>query len=144
MRYCRCKPPSPETVEGIQVCATCGDQVPDRLTLLMLKWLAKIDSQQREIAQQQREILTWVEGQEESEEHQPDAGLLEPAELAKRLGKDRKWVYEHSEKLGAIRLGDGPKPRLYFDLALARERLAALAETNGAAQSTLRPSKRRR
>ena len=98
-RFCRCTSPSPQVVEGFQVCANCGDRLPDPLMLLIAK-------QQREIAQQQREILTRLEGLEEgSEERQPDSGLLEPAELAERLGKSRAWVYEHSEDLGAIRLG---------------------------------------
>jgi hypothetical protein len=53
--------------------------------------------------------------------------LLEASQLAERLGVSREWVYEHANELGAIRIGDGPKPRLRFDpeaaaAALARRR----------------------
>jgi hypothetical protein len=51
--------------------------------------------------------------------------LVDAAGLARVLGVDREWVYEHSDRLGAIRLGDGPRPRLRFELdravALFRE-----------------------
>ena len=131
MRYCRCQPPSPQNIEGLQICAECGDRVPDPLLLL--------------VAQQQAKILAKLTKLEEGrEERQPDTGLLEPAELAERLGKSRAWIYEHADELGAIRLGEGPRPRLLFDPELARERLAALAGRNGAAPSSPRPSKRRR
>jgi hypothetical protein len=45
--------------------------------------------------------------------------LVDAAGLARALGVDRDWVYEHSERLGAIRLGDGPRPRLRFEVARA-------------------------
>jgi hypothetical protein len=41
--------------------------------------------------------------------------LLDPKEVARRLGVSRDFVYEHSEELGAVRLGDGPRARLRFD-----------------------------
>ena len=49
-------------------------------------------------------------------EQRPGApGLVDAAELARRLGVTRAWVYEHATELGAIRLGSGPSPRLRFD-----------------------------
>lgn len=42
------------------------------------------------------------------------ARFLDAAALARELGVERDWVYEHAEQLGAIRLG-GPKGRLRFD-----------------------------
>lgn len=49
--------------------------------------------------------------------------LIEPpidaTELAQRLGVTRDWVYANATRLGAIKLGDGPKARLRFDLATA-------------------------
>jgi hypothetical protein len=60
--------------------------------------------------------------------HPPDSlRLLEASQLAHRLGVSREWVYEHATELGAITIGDGPKPRLRFDpdvadAALARRR----------------------
>jgi len=51
--------------------------------------------------------------------------LLAANELARRLGVSREWVYEHANELGVIAIGDGPKPRLRFDLQVAE---AAMAE----------------
>jgi hypothetical protein len=36
------------------------------------------------------------------------------AEVARRLGVSREWVYEHAEELGASRIGTGSRPRLRF------------------------------
>ena len=41
--------------------------------------------------------------------------LIDVAELARRTGLSRTWIYEHARELGAIRLGDGPKARLRFN-----------------------------
>lgn len=51
--------------------------------------------------------------------------LLAPSELARRLGVSREWVYEHATELGAIAIGDGPKPRLRFDPQTAEAAMAA-------------------
>jgi hypothetical protein len=54
-------------------------------------------------------------------------GLVNAAEVARVLGVDRDWVYEHGERLGAIRLGDGPRPRLRFEVGRAVESFARLS-----------------
>jgi hypothetical protein len=41
--------------------------------------------------------------------------LLSAAQVAERFNVDRDWVYAHADRLGAMRLGTGPKPRLRFD-----------------------------
>lgn len=58
--------------------------------------------------------------------------LVDAAELARRFGIERSWVYSHAIELGAVKLGSGPKPRLRFDpqiaarvLRKAGERMAA-------------------
>ena len=43
------------------------------------------------------------------------AVLIDAAEVARRFGVDRGWVYAHARELGAVRLGDGRRPRLRFD-----------------------------
>ena len=45
--------------------------------------------------------------------------LVDAAELARRLGIERSWVYSHAIELGAVKLGSGPKPRLRFDSQIA-------------------------
>jgi hypothetical protein len=53
--------------------------------------------------------------------------LLTASQVAERFAVSRKWVYEHAEQLGGLRLGQGPRARLRFDaeivsLALDRQR----------------------
>jgi hypothetical protein len=43
-------------------------------------------------------------------------GLVGVDEVVARFGVSRSYVYDHANELGAIRLGDGPKARLRFDL----------------------------
>jgi site-specific DNA-methyltransferase (adenine-specific) len=53
--------------------------------------------------------------------------LVDATEVAVYLGVHRSWVYENAARLGARRLGDGPRARLRFDLAEVDERLSCLA-----------------
>lgn len=53
--------------------------------------------------------------------------LVNAAELARRFGIERSWVYSHAIELGAVKLGDGPKPRLRFDPEIAARVLRGLA-----------------
>ncbi len=55
--------------------------------------------------------------------------LLSASEVAERWGVDRSWVYQHAERLGAIRLGDGPRPRLRFDPQQLTSRLGRTPTT---------------
>jgi len=68
-------------------------------------------------------------------------GLVSVDEVVACFGVSRSYVYEHSAELGAVRLGQGPKARLRFDL----ERVAgALAQgsTNSEARPSAPPRKR--
>jgi hypothetical protein len=42
--------------------------------------------------------------------------VLDAAAVAAFLGRERQWVYDNAEELGAFRFGDGPRARLGFDL----------------------------
>ena len=57
--------------------------------------------------------------------HEP-RGYVDAATLARALSVERTWVYLRARELGALRLGDGPKARLRFDLERARAALAAM------------------
>jgi len=75
------------------------------------------------------------------------AQLLDASQLARRLGLTRAWVYEHANELGAITLGDGPRPRLRFDPDIAAEALQARRRPKPArlpASDTPRPGRPRR
>jgi len=41
--------------------------------------------------------------------------VLDAAGVARLLGRERQWVYDHADELGAFRYGDGPRARLGFD-----------------------------
>lgn len=66
---------------------------------------------------------------------------VDAATLASTLGVERDWVYARAAQLGAVRLGDGPKARLRFDLDQVR---ATLADAGPAAQPEKDPPVRMR
>jgi len=45
------------------------------------------------------------------------ARVLNAREVSTLLGRSAPWVYAHATELGAIRMGNGPKARIGFDLA---------------------------
>jgi len=51
--------------------------------------------------------------------------LIDARELAGQLGVSVDYIYEHATQLGAIRLGNGRRARIRFDLATARDALEA-------------------
>lgn len=51
--------------------------------------------------------------------------LIDAAELASRISRSRDFVYEHAALLDAVRIGDGPRPRLMFRWPQVLDRLAA-------------------
>lgn len=67
-----------------------------------------------------------VELQTEAAEISSDARLLSPADVATRIGRSVDWVREHADELGVLRVGDGPKPRLYFRAAAVDAHLGRL------------------
>jgi hypothetical protein len=54
--------------------------------------------------------------------------LVDAAELARRFGIERSWVYSHAIELGAVKLGSGTKPRLRFDPQIAARVLRRVGE----------------
>lgn len=58
--------------------------------------------------------------------------LVDAAELARTFGIERSWVYSHAIELGAVKLGDGPKPRLRFDPEVAARVLRKVGDVPAA------------
>lgn len=54
--------------------------------------------------------------------------LVSAAELAQMFGIERSWVYAHAIELGAVKLGEGKKPRLRFDPEVAARVLRRVGE----------------
>jgi len=67
------------------------------------------------IARRVAELLT-------AEKAQAPSRMVDAATLARELGVERDWVYEHAKELGAVRLG-GPRGRLRFDRHGVTDRL---------------------
>jgi hypothetical protein len=55
--------------------------------------------------------------------------LVDAATLAAILGVTRSTIYDRADDLGAVRLGDGPKARIRFDVERARAALEAERRT---------------
>lgn len=72
-----------------------------------------------------------------------DGDLIDAAELARRFGMDRAWVYSHATELGAVRLGSGPNARIRFDPKRAEQALRPVGDPPPA-QPPRRPAARRR
>lgn len=125
---CECEAPA-----GRDRCERCGGLIPSA----ELRLLALTVCQQREIL----ERLEGIGGADEPAPH-PER-LLSAAELAEALGRSRDWVYEHRQLLGGKPVGDGPRPRWWFDLEAARTRLAE-AESERAAPRPAQTARRRR
>jgi hypothetical protein len=62
-------------------------------------------------------------------------GLVDAAAVARDLGVSRDYVYEHADELGVVRLGDGKKSRLRFNLDEARAALSAARDASGGHKS---------
>ena len=70
------------------------------------------------------------------------AELVTAAHVAQRFGVCAEWVRGHADELGAIRLGDGPRPRLRFDVATVAKRLAACSQSEGSQAPDPAPRRR--
>jgi hypothetical protein len=66
------------------------------------------------------------------------------AVVAKHLGVDVSYVYQHAGELGARRLGKGPKARLRFRLDLVDSALISATRGANSASQPLRANPRRR
>jgi hypothetical protein len=55
---------------------------------------------------------------------EPHDQLVDAQGLADALGVARSFVYRHSGMLGAVRLGDGPRAPVRFDIETAREAIS--------------------
>lgn len=53
--------------------------------------------------------------------------LVDAAEIARRFGVSRDFVYDHADDLGVVRLGEGPRARLRFDPERVRHQLGSIA-----------------
>ena len=81
-----------------------------------------------------------------SDEPTTTPDLVDAGVLARHFGLTRTWVYENAAQLGAIPVGDGPRPRLRFDLETATQAFRSRQRRNEpiSAADKPRPTPRRR
>ncbi len=65
--------------------------------------------------------------------------LVDVKTVAEALSVSPGWVYERAGELGAIRLGDGPKARLRFDLEAVLEHYSCSASRESTAPQPAAP-----
>jgi len=115
MAFCSCARPLVKYADGTAYCDDCGEEMPlaprDRVLVQIARAVASIERRLDEL--------------EKRTASPHERTLLKPAELAQSLGLHRNWVYANKVQLGAIAIGDGPRPRLMFDPEVARQRLAS-------------------
>jgi hypothetical protein len=71
-----------------------------------------------------------VELLDERSVQQPNE-LVDATTLARLLSISRSTVYDNAERLGAIELGDGARPRLRFDVETARNAWSRRVSSEG-------------
>ncbi|MFN8131642.1 MAG: helix-turn-helix domain-containing protein [Solirubrobacteraceae bacterium] len=69
--------------------------------------------------------------------------LVDAQAVAELLGVSRAWVYDHAGELGAVRLGEGARPRLRFDRDRALAAWAARSGSEGSQASDAQRSRGR-
>jgi hypothetical protein len=69
--------------------------------------------------------------------------LLTVAAVSQEFGVSTDWVYAKAGRLGAIRLGSGPRARLRFDRATIADRIAKVALHPARDRSSQRGKRRR-
>jgi hypothetical protein len=79
---------------------------------------------------------------EDSPARTPD--LLDAAAVARLLGCERGWVYEHKGELGAVALAAGPRPRLRFPRARVEQIAGSADGDSQPAPQRSHPRRRRR
>jgi hypothetical protein len=65
---------------------------------------------------------------------------ISAAKVSELWGVSRRWVYDHAQELGALRLGSGPRPRLRFDPDEVAERLGVPRRPPGSGDRRRLPS----
>lgn len=70
--------------------------------------------------------------------------MIDAAEVAARLGLEAAWVRRNADRLGAVRIGDGSRPRLRFDPEEVAAALASRSEERSGPGAATPPTRRRR
>jgi hypothetical protein len=95
-----------------------------------------------QVATRVAQLLRHQQQNQEQGQARGPVGLLTVSQLARHLGLNRAWVYEHADDLGAIRIGDGPKARIRFDFDTARAALRKNQASRAPAPASAKPRRK--
>lgn len=120
---------------------------PPRRGLGAIARQVAVDLTPQAVEQVATRVAQLIQRQQRTHDHErieENIGLLTVAKLAKYLDLNPAYIYEHADELGAIRIGDGPKARIRFDLDTAKAALKQLHATREPAPPEAVRRKRRR
>lgn len=121
-RLCDCRLPDRQLDGEVPYCGACGELLPDPRDALLATLARGVASLDRKLDL----ILERLDDSPHGANGRPvEPELIDAAEVARRFGFSRDYVYEHSRELGAVRLGDGPKARLRFSATKVAAKLDA-------------------
>jgi hypothetical protein len=115
--------------------ATRGLHPPRRRGLGAMARHVAVDLTPQAVEQVAGRVAQLLQRQQQQEQRHASGptGMLTVSELAQHLHLNRAWVYEHADELGAIRVGNGPKARIRFDLHTAKTALQRQQPDSGPA-----------
>jgi len=93
-----------------------------------------------QVASRVVQLLHRQQQQEQAKTGEP-VGMVTVAEFAAYYKLNPAWVYEHSDELGATRIGSGPKARIRLDFQIAK---AGLREIHAGSEPAPADAKSRR
>jgi hypothetical protein len=133
-------------VSAIPTSATRAPRPPRRRGLGAMARQVAVDLTPQAVEQVATRVAQLLHRQQQAhdqEQTQEKLGLLTVAKLAKHLDLNPAYIYEHADELEAIRIGDGPKARIRFDLHTAEAALKKLQATREPAPPETAGRKRR-
>lgn len=102
----------------------------------------------RDVIEEERQVVATAAAREAPDLERGAGRMLDANAVAARLGRSAQWVRENRDQLGAIPLGDGPRPRLGFPSEAVAAFVACSADSRppvpGPALEAGKPASRRR
>ena len=122
-----------------------ADEIADRLANRLAPHLVEIvEANGFQVISQERTLSRQPSGsvKEGAKGAVPDDGLWTARRVAAHYDVAVRFVYQHADELGCVRLGGGARPRLRFDPDVVRERWPRVGETPESASIARRSSPR--
>jgi hypothetical protein len=109
-----------------------ADEIADRLANRLVPQIVEIvEANGFELISHERAGSRRADGsaKEGTEATRPEDGLWTVGRVAAHYDVSARFVYQHADELGCVRLGGGARPRLRFDPDVVRERWPGVGDT---------------